>query len=73
MALTLQDKEWVQLTTKELVREVTLELLKAHEVSCPIGQAFARNKAFITGVIIGVGLFCGSAGYGVARLLQGIQ
>jgi len=50
-----------------------LELLKAHEVSCPIGQAFARNKAFITGVIIGVGLFCGSAGYGVARLLQGIQ
>ena len=57
MALSKDDKEWVKLTTRELVFEVSKEVLASHVTKCPYGQKIVKVKTLLIGVVIGGGLF----------------
>ena len=68
MTLSTEDREWVKLAARELVHEVTLELLKTHIEACPHGQLIGRFKSLAVGIVVGLVLAAGSVGYGLARI-----
>ncbi len=69
MSLTRKDIDEIKLLARDVALEVTKEVLIVHIQGCPHGQAFNKNKAFLVGVVVGVGLFCGGAGFGIAKVL----
>lgn len=74
MALTEQDRDWVQLTARELTYEVIKGVLAEHVKNCPHGQKQLTYKNIIVGVVIGASFFGGlsGAGFAVVKLLLGI-
>jgi hypothetical protein len=62
MALTEQDRDWVQLTARELTFEVTKEVLAEHIKTCPLSQKQINYKHLIIGIVIGVTIVTGSGG-----------
>ena len=72
MALREQDREWVRLTSRELVFEVTKEVIKSHIEKCPHGRAILMSKWFLIGICTGPGLLGGGAGFLLAKLFAGL-
>jgi len=66
MALSPQDREWVQLTARELTFQVTKEVLEEHIKTCPFGKNQYGLKKMIIGVVIGGSIFGGFSGVGFA-------
>lgn len=61
MSLSAGDKAEIKETARELVKEV----LKEHIAMCPHGLKIVKNKMFLMGMMIGVGLGSGAIGGGV--------
>jgi len=67
MTLSKDDKDWVKLTIRELVFEVSKEVLASHITKCPYGMKLMKIKWLISGVVfacLAIGL-----GNGMAPLL----
>ena len=56
MALTEQDREWVQLTARELVYQVSKGIVENHIKTCPVNQTIAKGKWMLAGAAIFGGL-----------------
>ena len=72
MTLSKDDKEWIQLTARELVREVLGESLKQHILACPYGKVLLSSKSFVVGVLVGIALLSGGAGFAIAKVVGGL-
>lgn len=62
MALTDQDRDWVQLTARELTYQVTKEVLEEHIKNCPFSQKQINYKHLIIGIIAGAMAVTGGGG-----------
>lgn len=69
MPLTAEDKEWVKLTTSQLVRDVSKDLFLVHIATCPHGKWFASKRAFFGGMVFGLAIIFTAAGIVVTKLL----
>lgn len=72
MALTDGDKA----ECKEIAREIIKEVLIEHVAGCPHGIKIVKNKMFLVGMMLGVGVGSGAIGGGVViaitKLFAGI-
>jgi hypothetical protein len=69
LTLTKDDKEWIRLTSEKLIYAVTEGVLETHIKICPHGKFLATSKSLFLGILIGVGLCSGGAGFAVAKIL----
>ena len=72
MPLSDQDREWVQLTARELVYQVTKDVIAAHIKSCPHGKFLLTSKWFLIGFCLGPGVIGGGVGALTIKLLAGM-
>jgi hypothetical protein len=72
MALSEQDKEWVQLISERLTYAVVEKVMLKHVEDCPYGQRQINYKHLIIGIIIGAGLLGGGSGLVMLKSLLGI-
>lgn len=73
MALSQQDLAEIKLTSQTIAREIIKEVMAQHIESCPYGQAYSRNKAFLVGMLVGFGLLTGGAGVMIGKFLLAIK
>lgn len=72
MALSEQDKEWVQLISEKLTYAVVEKVMLKHIEDCPYGQRQINYKHLIIGIIIGASLLGGGSGLMILKSLLGI-
>lgn len=76
MALTQSDKELIKLIVVEACREILSEtipqVISAHVDSCPHAKVNNKRWYLSLGVVAGVSLISGGAGFGIAKILIGV-
>lgn len=72
MALSDQDKEWVQLISEKLTYAVVEKVMMKHIEDCPYGQRQINYKHLIIGIIIGASILGGGSGLMLLKSLLGI-
>jgi hypothetical protein len=65
-----QDKDWIRLTAKELVYQVSKGIIKDHIDECPVKKKITGARNFVIGVCVGVGLLGTGTGIGFIAILQ---
>jgi len=70
MALSQRDREWVQLTARELTREVLKCMMPEHIEACPHGHTVQKLVAGGKGLLLGLLLASGSVGFALGSLIR---
>ena len=72
MALTEQDREWIQMTARELCREVIEVVMVEHIKTCPHGKSILIGKWLAIGMLVGSGVAGGASGCIFVKLILGL-
>ena len=72
MALSEQDKEWVQLTSEKLTYAVIEKVMTKHIEECPFGQKQLNYKHLLIGIVIGVLVVSGGGGLSLLLKFLGV-
>jgi hypothetical protein len=67
--LSTTEKEWIEMTAKELAFKVTEEVLNTHVKTCPWGQKMTKFIFFWSGICVACSLI-GSVIWGLITLLS---
>lgn len=70
MVLGPDEKEWIKLTSKEIIRNVVSGVIASHIENCPHGRKQYALKHLLLGIGIGAGIF--GSGLGIANLFSKI-
>lgn len=70
MVLGHDEKEWIRLTSKEIIRQVVSGVIAAHIRNCPHGKKMYGFKHLLVG--IGIGACAFGSGLGFANLFSKI-
>ena len=70
MILGNDEKEWILLTSKELIHQVVSGVIEAHIINCPYGKKQYGFKQLLIGIGIGALIF--GSGLGIANIIEKI-
>ncbi len=70
MVIGPDDKEWIRLTSKEIIRNVVSGVIASHIENCPYGKKQYGFKQLLIGIGIGSVIF--GSGLGIANIFSKI-
>ena len=70
MILGPDEKEWIRLTSKEIINQVVSGVIEAHILNCPYGKKISSFKQLLIGIGIGALIF--GSGLGIANIIEKI-
>ena len=72
MTLSQEDREWIKLVSRELIREVTENIILEHIRACPHGRSLLVSRWFLVGLSVGCGMCGGGIGFSLAKAILGV-